>query len=154
MQNRGIFYSTTAIVFGVIFGLGAPVALADPPDYSVGVGIRAGLNDDTAAVINAKVTVADFGEISLSGRPAIFLGNETEFRLSLTGEGEIAPNLSPFFGGGVAINTDGSGDVNPLLTTGFDFQIAEHVAIQVGGNLIFKSSDTDAEAITTVNYTF
>lgn len=154
LRNRGVFYGTVATTLGLLWSFGPPVALADPADYYVGVGVRAGFNDDTAAVISAKATVADFGDFGLSGRSALLFGNETEFRLALTGEGEIAPNWSPFLGGGVAINTDGSGDVDPLITTGLDFQATEQIVIQVGGNLIFKSNDTDAEAIATVNYAF
>jgi len=139
------------------FSLGmaaAPEAWADPVDNYVGVGVRGGLNDDVAAVLGAKVKIADFGELSLSGRPAIFIGNETEFRVALTGEGEVSPDFSPFFGGGLAINTDGSDDIDPLVAAGLDFRMTEQVVIQAGGNFIFKDGDTDAELTATVNYVF
>lgn len=155
MRHRAGFHGiTSAAIFGLALGLYEPSALADPADYFLGAGARAGFNDETAAVINAKVKVADFGEISLSGRPAIFLGSETEFRLALTGEGEIAPNCSPFVGGGLAVNTDGSGNVDPMLSAGVDFQLAKQVVMQVGGNFIFEANDTDTELIATVNYAF
>ncbi len=127
-------------------------ALAEPADNYVGVGARGGFNDDLTAVVGAKIKVADFGEISLSGRPAILIGDETEYRIALTGEGEVSPDFSLFAGGGLAINTDGSDNINPLVTAGLDFEVAEQVVIQVGGNYIFKDGDTDAELIATVNY--
>jgi hypothetical protein len=57
-------------------------------------------------------------------------------------------------GGGIAINTDGNGDTDPLLTTGLDVKVIKKVVIQVGSNFIFKSNDTDAEVTATVNYAF
>jgi hypothetical protein len=152
-RHRKGFYGTVATTVAA-FGLCAPAALADPADSYIGVGLRGGFNDETAAVIHAKLKVADFGEISLSSRPAVFLGNESEFRWALTGEGEIAPHLSPFLGGGLAINTDSSGAVDPMVSAGLDIQVAEHLVIEVGGNLIFEANDTDTELTTSVNYTF
>ncbi|MGF1602549.1 MAG: hypothetical protein ACFCU8_11105 [Thermosynechococcaceae cyanobacterium] len=153
MQHQVGFFGTVTIIFGLALGFSAPVALADPPDNYVGGGIRAEFNDDTAAVIHAKVKVLDLGKFSLSGRPALVIGNAAELRLAATAEGDIAPRLSPYGGGGIAINKDGSGDVDPLLTGGLDITVIKQVVIQVGGNLIF-SNNTDAELTATVNYAF
>lgn len=159
MKNQGGLYVTITTILGLTFSLTTPAALAEPADYypadySVGAGIRAGFNDDVAAVMNAKVKITDLGTISLSGRPAVFFSDEVEFRLAITGEGDVASRWSPFFGGGIAINAEGTEKVDPLLTTGLDFQVAEDIGLQVGGNLIFKSNDTDVEMTATVNYTF
>ena len=134
--------------------MGTPLTLAKPANNYIGVGARGGLNDDTVGVINAKFKITDLGGVSLSARPAIFLGDYTELRLSLTGEKEILPGWSPFLGGGLATNTDQSGEVNFMLAGGLDFQINERFVLQVGGNYIFQSNDTDAELAITLNYLF
>ncbi len=127
-------------------------AWAESADNYVGVGARGGFNDDLAAVVSAKIKVIDFGDFSLSGRPAILIGDETEYRVALTGEGEVSPDFSLFAGGGLAINTDGSDNINPLVTAGLDFELTEQIVVLVGGNYIFKDGDTDTELIMTVNY--
>lgn len=153
MQNRVGIFGIVTTIFGLTLGFSAPAALADPPDNYVGGGVRAEFNDDTAAVIHAKVKVLDLGKFSLSGRPALIIGNSAELRLAATAEGDIAPRLSPYGGGGIAINKDGSGDVDPLLTAGLDIKVIKQLVVQVGGNLIFTNG-TDAEVMATVNYAF
>jgi hypothetical protein len=152
MQNQNGFYG--AIVAIVSLGLVTPGAFAVPVANYIGGGLRAGLRDDTAAMINGKVKVADFGTVSLSGRPTVMFSDEVEWRLAVTGEAEVAPNLSPFFGGGVALNTDGGGKTYPLLNAGLDYRLADQLVIQVGGNLLFKSGDTDTELTASLNYAF
>jgi hypothetical protein len=153
MSIRSCFYATIATLC-ITFAVGVPQVLAKPADNYLGVGVRGGLNDDTVGVINAKFKITDLGGVSLSGRPAIFLGDYTELRLALTGEKEIIPGWSPFFGGGLATNTDRSGEVNFMLTAGLDFQVNERFVLQVGGNYIFQSNDTDTELAVTLNYLF
>ncbi|MGB7416789.1 MAG: hypothetical protein WA902_21515 [Thermosynechococcaceae cyanobacterium] len=153
MQNRIGFFGTMTTLFSLTLGFSTPAALADPPNNYIGGGVRAEFNDDTAAVIHAKIKVLDLGKFSLSGRPALVIGNSAELRLAATGEADIAPRLSPYGGGGIAINKDGSGDVDPLLTAGLDVTVIKQVVLQVGGNLIF-SNGTDAELTATVNYAF
>jgi hypothetical protein len=153
-SHRRRFYGTLITLCSLNLAIGAPEALAKPVDNYIGGGVRAGLNDDTTALINAKVKITDLGDVTLSGRPAVLFGDETEFRLAITGEGEIAPDFFPFFGGGVALNTDGTGDTRPLVTAGLDFKVSERFVLQFGGNVIFKSNDTDAELTATVNYSF
>lgn len=154
MSSRSSCYITTIALCSFTLGIAVPEALAKPADNYLGIGVRGGLNDDTDVVINAKFKITDLGGVSLSGRPAILFGNYTELRLALTGEGEIAPGWTPFFGVGVANNTDRSGRTNPMLAGGMDFQISERFVLQVGGNLIFQSNDTDKEFTATVNYSF
>ncbi len=145
---------TTIFTLCITFAIGVPHVLAKPADNYIGVGARGGLNDDTVGVINAKFKIIDLGGVSFSSRPAIFLGDYTELRLSLTGEKEIAPGWSPFLGGGLATNTDRSGETNLMFTGGLDLQINDRFVLQVGGNYIFQSNDTDAELAVTLNYVF
>jgi hypothetical protein len=144
----------TIFTLCITCAIGGSQVLAKPADNYIGVGVRGGLNDDAVGVINAKFKIIDLGEVSLSGRPAVFLGDYTELRLALTSEKEIIPGWSPFVGGGLATNTDRSGETNFMLTAGLDFKINERLVIQSSGNYIFQSNDTDAELAVTLNYLF
>jgi hypothetical protein len=148
---RGLCAAVVAIV-----GLGSATgAIAAPAANYIGGGIRTGFQDDTLFLLNGKFKAADLGNIvSLSGRPTVMFGDEVELRLAVTGEGEVAKNLSPFFGGGLSINTDGGGKVYPLLNAGVDYRLADQLVIQVGGNLLFKSGDTDTELTASLGYAF
>ncbi|MBE9030104.1 hypothetical protein IQ266_10225 [filamentous cyanobacterium LEGE 11480] len=154
MRNQITWDRTVLALLVLPLGAGSSPALAAPAANHIGAGIRTGFQDESAFVLNGKVKVADFGQVSLSGRPTILFNDEAEFRLAITGEGEVAPNWSPYFGGGIAINTDATGDVDPLLTAGIDFLLADQLVLQVGGNLLFKANDTDTELTATANYAF
>jgi hypothetical protein len=154
MSSRISFNVAIITLCSFTFGIGVSEVSAKPADNYVGVGVRGGLGDDTDAIVNTKFKITDFGGISLSSRPAILFGDYTELRLSFTGEKEIVPGWSPFIGGGVAANTDRNREINPMLTAGLDVQVSNRFVLQVGGNLIFQSSDTDKELTVTVNYSF
>lgn len=154
MSSRNSFKVMVITLCSLTFGIGVPEVLAKPTDSYIGVGARVPLRDDAAVIINAKFKITDVGEVSFAARPAILLGEYTELRFALTGEKEIAPGWTPFLGFGVATNTDGNGETNPMLAGGLDFQISEKVVLQVGGNWIFQSNDTDREVNVTVNYLF
>jgi hypothetical protein len=143
-----------AIVAIVVLSI-APGAIAAPAANYIGGGVRTGLQDDTVFIINGKFKATDLGpNLSLSGRPTVMFSDGVELRLAVTGEGEVVRNLSPFLGGGVSINTDGSGKVYPLLNAGLDYRLADQLVIQVGGNLLFKSGDTDTELTMSLDYAF
>jgi hypothetical protein len=148
--RTGFWAAVVAIV-----GLSSTAAIAAPAANYIGGGLRTGFQDDTLFIINGKFKAADLGNIvSLSGRPTVMFGDEVELRLAVTGEAEVARNLSPFFGGGVSINTDGSGKAYPLLNAGLDYRLGDQMVIQVGGNLLFKSGDTDTELTASLGYAF
>jgi hypothetical protein len=153
MSIRSGFHATIITLY-ITCTIGGTPVLAKPADNYLGVGVRGGLKDDTVGVINAKFKIIDLGGVSFSGRPAVFLGDYTELRLALTGEKEIMPGWSPFVGGGLATNTDRSGETNFMLTAGLDFKINERLVLQGTGNYIFQSNDTDAELAVTLNYSF
>lgn len=154
MSIRNSFIVTILAVSSLTFGIGGSEVLAKPTDSYIGVGARAPLQDENAVILNAKFKLIDFGNVSVAGRPAIFLGRFTELRFALTGETEIAPGWTPFLGVGVATNTDGSGEVNSMFAGGLDLQISEKVVLQIGGNWIFQSDDSDREITATINYLF
>lgn len=144
---------------GLVVAIGSlsmtPDAIAAPAANYIGGGVRTGFQDDTLFILNGKFKATDLGPgLSLSGRPTVMFGDEVELRLAVTGEGEVAKNLSPFFGGGLSINTDGGGKVYPLLNAGLDYRLADQLVLQVGGNLLFKSGDTDTELTASLDYAF
>jgi hypothetical protein len=144
-------------LYSLTFGIGVPEVFAKPIDNYIGVGARAPLQDDLSLILNAKLKIADLGGVSFSARPALFLGKSgksTESRFSLTGEKEISPGWTPFFGVGVATNTDQSGETNLMVSGGVDIEIGEKLIFNVGGNWIFQSDDSDREINVTVNYLF
>lgn len=134
----------------------ASSAKADPPAYYVGGGVRAGLNDSTAAALNSKIQVADLGDFTLSARPGLFVGSEVEGRLPLTVETSLDEVIHPYGGAGLAYNTDGLSTVDPMLTAGVDVAMNQNLVLDLKLNVIFQtsSSDTDAELVGTLNYAF
>ncbi|HEY9877410.1 MAG TPA: hypothetical protein V6D29_03085 [Leptolyngbyaceae cyanobacterium] len=145
--------SAVYLAIGCLLG-SAGAALADPPDYYVGAGVRAGLNDSTAAVLNSKAEVADFGDLSLSVRPELMVGSEFEMRLPITVEGQLDQGIYPYAGAGIAYS-DGS-TINPMVTIGTDLGITNNLVLDVELNVIFKTaaSDTDTELVGALNYAF
>lgn len=143
----------TLLGLGCMF-MPAGAALAEPPDYYVGAGIRAGLNDSVAAVIDSKALISDFGELSLSARPSLLVGDNLELRLPISIEGEVYEGIYPFAGGGVAYNQDGNSGFDPMITGGVDVEITRQIYFGATGNAIFRSGDTDFELIGTINYAF
>ena len=127
--------------------LGGTASQADAPDYYVGAGIRAGFNDSSAAVINAKAEITQWDELGISFRPTVVFADETEWRTAITAEGEILPNVAPFLGGGLSCNGDGLGQTEPIIVGGFDYSFSEQIVLQLGGNVRFRSNSSDTEII-------
>jgi hypothetical protein len=125
-----------------------------PPAYYLGAGVRTGFNDNTLAVLDSKVKLTDLGDLTLSTRPALFLGDDVEVRWPITVEGTAARGLYPFGGAGIAYNVDGRSNVDPMLTGGLDIGLAQRLVMNLELNVIFKSADTDTEFAATLNYSF
>ncbi|MFZ4677598.1 MAG: hypothetical protein ACOYM4_18220 [Nodosilinea sp.] len=140
-------------------GLGAiaaPAALAQQaPDYYVGAGLRAGFNDNTSFVLDSKAKIADLGStVTLSVRPALVFDSSTELRLPLSVDVAVTQSLSPYAGAGVAYNAGGTSTVDPMITGGLDWSVAQHIVIDLNANVLFTSGNTDTEFTATVNYAF
>lgn len=154
MPNRNSFKVMIVTLCTLTFGIGVPGVLAKPIDNYFGIGARMPLQDPLSLIINAKFKIVDFGGVSFSGRPAIFLGEYTESRFSLTGEMQTGSNWAPFLGAGLATNTDRSGETNSMVSAGVDIGISEKLVFSVGGNWIFQADDNDREVNVTLNYLF
>ena len=119
----------------------------------VGAGVRSGLNDETALVLDSKFEVLQFEQASVSVRPALLIGDEFEGRLPVYYDLPLDSQFLFFGGGGFAYNFD-EGDFDPMLTAGLDLGLSERLILNVEGNLIIKSDDTDAELAVSVNWQF
>ncbi|MBX2864852.1 MAG: hypothetical protein KTR27_14975 [Leptolyngbyaceae cyanobacterium MAG.088] len=129
-----------------------PFSQSEIENY-VGLGIRAGLNDDAAALLDSKFELTSFNQGSVSIRPAILIGNDFEGRIPVSFDHVLAEEFLIFGGGGFAYNFDES-DFDPMLTGGVDMALSERLILNVEGNLIFKSDDTDAEVAASINWLF
>ncbi|TVQ07389.1 MAG: hypothetical protein EA368_14380 [Leptolyngbya sp. DLM2.Bin27] len=127
-----------------------------PPDYYVGVGIRAGLNDPTAFVIDSKAKLLELGSsrTTLSARPSVLFEDNTELRLPLTVDFAVNPSIYPYAGAGVAYNADGGSRVDPMITAGLDFGVARNLVLDINLSTLFKPGNADTEFTATINYEF
>lgn len=147
--------SLSATVVGLL-AIATP-ALALPGDNEignyVGLGVRSGLNDPFAAVIDSKLEIFKLDQNTVSVRPAIYIGDDFEGRFPISYDLILDEQFLFFGGGGFAYNFDDS-DFDPMLTAGVDMPLSERLILNVEGNLIIKSNDTDAEIAGSINWRF
>ncbi len=127
-------------------------------DYNY-VGAGVGISDDIGLSINSKVTVAD----NISVRPGVisdldFNGDdgETVFLLPVTYDfNAVTDNgrLLPYLGGGLAVSTEGSTSVGPMLTGGVDYRITDRIVANGGVNVSFYDT-TKVNGSVGLGYTF
>lgn len=129
---------------------------AEPPDNSVSLGIRTLLNDPTAAALGAKIKLTDIGRISVSLRPEVLFGKDIEGRFTVTGEVELRAALYPFAGIGIAVNTDQTHAIDPMMAGGLEVRLHPPLSVRLEGRMIFQTTidDTDFEFITSLNSAF
>jgi hypothetical protein len=127
-----------------------------PPENFGGIGARGGLRDPTSGAVAGKVRLADFGKQTLSLRPAVLLGSETELRLPVAIDFAGSARYHPFAGLGAAYNTDGLGDLDPMVSGGVDVSLSSRLILSFTCNYIFQTriSDQDKELIGTINLVF
>lgn len=140
------------VVLPLVLMIEAPANAGPSNRHYVGAGVRVG--DGTGLAINAKFQVKELGDRwSLSLRPTLILDNATEMRAAFTAEAAFG-HISPYFGGGLAYNTDGTEKVDPMLSGGIDVSLHRNFVVGIGGNYIFQDGETDAEILFTSNYAF
>ncbi len=148
----------TALTVGAVTAPAAQAQLRPdllPPDHYVGVGIRAGLSDPTAFVIDSKIKITELADVAtLSVRPAVVFDNSTELRLPLSVDLGLSERFFPYGGAGVAYNADGSSRIDPMITGGVDVSITRNLVLDLNLNMLFKPNDTDTEFTATINYAF
>ncbi len=136
----------------LVLMVGAPASAGPSNRHYAGAGVR--LSHGTGLAIHAKFQVKELGDRwSLSLRPTLILDNATEMRAAFTAEAAIG-RMSPYFGGGLAYNTDGTEKVDPMLSGGVDVSLHHNFVVGIGGNYIFQDDESEAEVLITGNYAF
>lgn len=137
----------------------------DPGFFGIGGGVRwgqaAGVDsgEPTSGVVTGRVAYKLGREHSLSLRPSYIFGNrdlqgvnnnQGEFQMPLTLDLFRKAPVSPYFGGGIATNTDSTGATNPMLTGGLDINITPNLVLGLNVNYIFQNDigDTDWQGMT------
>lgn len=128
----------------------------------IGIGGSLGLSGDTGIgqggfMINSKIGLTP----TISFRPAVIIGDSTDFLLPLTYDFIIQSTdpfsripFAPFLGGGVAFSTDGDNTVGFLLTGGTDFPISRQFVANAAVNAGFFGDTTSFGISLGVGYTF
>ncbi|MBV6621410.1 MAG: hypothetical protein KI793_00385 [Rivularia sp. (in: Bacteria)] len=133
-----------------------------PGDNYVGLATVLGGDTDFAdAAIISKVKVFDFDSSkSISVRPsAVFSNGDLDLRIPATVDitrinrdlGELNGRMTPYAGGGVAIDSDGDADL--MLTAGMDVQLTPRITGTAAANVLFLG-DTEFDATLGVGYNF
>jgi outer membrane protein W len=78
------------------------------------------------------------------------------FQLPLTLDFFPRAIFSPYFGAGLATNTDTSNTTDAMLTGGFDLNLVRHLTLGFNVNYVFQSAlnDTDWEAMALLYFRF
>lgn len=127
--------------------------------FGVGGALRFGAGDTTNGAVTTRVGYKLNQSVAVSLRPTWIFGNndqngnpnnEESFRLPLTVDINRRGFVSPYIGGGIATNTDSSGQTNAMATGGVDLNLHENVVLGLNVNYIFQTDvdDTDWEAMT------
>ncbi|MEO1559023.1 MAG: hypothetical protein AAFS12_05100, partial [Cyanobacteria bacterium J06632_19] len=106
-------------------------------------------------------TVFDFDSSkSISVRPsAVFSNGDLDVRIPATVDitrinrdlGELNGRMTPYAGGGVAIDSDGDADL--MLTAGMDVQLTPRITGTAAANVLFLG-DTEFDATLGIGYNF
>lgn len=139
------------------------VPVVDPatrpgPIVGIGAGYHGFAGDRPSPVLTGRLGYA-FGEgFGLSLRPTyIFLNRDLQgvdnsegaFQLPLTLDLFPRALISPYFGAGLATNTDTTHTTDTMLTGGVDLNLLPHLTLGLNVNYIFQPdlNDTDWEAM-------
>ncbi len=125
----------------------------NPWIIGIGGGPRIGIGEPTYPVIYGRLGRIIDKNIAISLRPRYIFGNYDEqgqsnnegaFQMPLTVDLKPTSWLSPYLGFGIATNTDSTGKVDAMMSLGADISLSRNIAIDLGLNYIFQSSNVDA----------
>jgi hypothetical protein len=139
-----------------------------PRNWIVGAGggARIGIGEPTYPMVYGRLGHWLSDDLALSLRPSYVFGNSDSegkrnnqgaFQMPLTLD--LAPDalLSPFFGLGIATNTDSNGKTEPMASLGVDLNITRNLSIAAAINVIYQRDDDDrrdVEALTVLYLRF
>jgi opacity protein-like surface antigen len=125
----------------------------NPWILGIGGGARIGIGEPTYPVIYGRLGRVIDKNVAISLRPRYIFGNideqgqsnnEGAFQMPLTLDLKPTSWLSPYLGFGIATNTDSIGKVDAMMSLGADISLSRNIAIDLGLNYIFQSSNVDA----------
>lgn len=132
-----------------------------------GGGLRIGIGEPDYPMAYGRLgIILSDGDLGVSLRPSYIFGNsdslgrsnnEGAFQMPLTFD--FVPNnrISPFFGLGIAANTDSNGKTKPMATAGLDINITRNLTLAASINVIYQPEDEDnrdVEALTVLYFRF
>ena len=135
------------------------------PIFGIGTGYHGFAGDRPSPVLTGRLGYA-FGEgFGVSLRPTyIFLNRDLQgvdnsdgaFQMPLTLDLFPRAILSPYFGAGIATNTDSNNTTDAMLTGGIDLNLVRHLTLGLNVNYIIQSelNDTDWEAMALLYFRF
>lgn len=140
-----------------------PIPVVDPatlpgPIFGIGAGYHGFAGDRPSPVLTGRLGYAFGEDFGISLRPTyIFLNRDLQgvdnsdgaFQMPLTLDLFPRSLLSPYFGAGLATNTDTTHTTDAMLTGGIDMNIVPHLTLGFNVNYIIQSAlnDTDWEAM-------
>jgi hypothetical protein len=119
----------------------------------IGGGARIGIGEPTYPLVYGRLGRMMDKNVALSLRPRYIFGNsdlqgrsnsEGAFQMPLTLDLNPTSWLSPYLGGGVVTNTDSTSKTNGMVSIGADIMFSRKLAIDLGLNYIFQSSNLDS----------
>jgi opacity protein-like surface antigen len=125
----------------------------NPWILGIGGGARIGIGEPTYPVIYGRLGRVIDKNVAISLRPRYIFGNideqgqsnnEGAFQMPLTLDLKPTSWLSPYLGFGIATNTDSTVKVDAMMSLGADISLSRNIAIDLGLNYIFQSSNVDA----------
>jgi hypothetical protein len=128
------------------------------PIFGIGTGFHGFAGDRPSPVLTGRLGYAFGEDFGVSLRPTyIFLNRDLQgfdnsdgaFQMPITIDLFPRALISPYFGAGLATNTDTTHTTDPMLTGGIDLNIVRHLTLGFNINYIFQSdlNDTDWEAM-------
>jgi len=128
------------------------------PIFGIGTGYHGFAGDRPSPVLTGRLGYAFGEDFGVSLRPTyIFLNRDLQgvdnsdgaFQMPLTLDLFPRALLSPYFGAGLATNTDTTHTTDAMLTGGIDLNIMSHLTLGLNVNYILQPAlnDTDWEAM-------
>jgi hypothetical protein len=135
------------------------------PIFGIGTGYHGFAGDRSSPVLTGRLGYAFGEEFGVSLRPTyIFLNRDLQgvdnsdgaFQMPLTLDLFPRAMFSPYFGAGIATNTDTNNTTDAMLTGGIDLNLVRYLTLGLNVNYIFESSlnDTDWEAMALLYFRF
>jgi hypothetical protein len=118
----------------------------------LGAGARIGFGEPTYPEVYGRFGYAFNKDVGVSVRPRYIFGNidlagnrnsEGAFQIPLTIDYKPLGPVNPYFGAGIATNTDSTGETNAILSAGVDIRLVKNLRADASINYIFENSRYD-----------